>query len=81
MSIGASLVGVWVVVIGVWGWKALSRLRGAQGAWEAANWRRCHHCGEMLVSANRAQKHLGHRLGPAHAMTGIEYLYVMVGML
>lgn len=79
----AALVGIWLVVIGAWGIRYLSRLRGVQGAWDQTTWRRCQNCSGVLVRGTfkGLQGHLGHRLGRADGMTMTEYFKVLVGIL
>lgn len=83
MSTVGMLVGIWIIVIGAWGIRYLSRLRGVQGAWDQANWRRCQSCGGKLVRVHGGlDAHLGHRLGPAiNSVSGIELVYILVGAL
>ena len=83
MSTVAMLVGIWIIVIGAWGIRYLSRLRGVQGAWDQATWRRCQNCSGVLVRGTYRglQGHLGHRLGRADGLTTTEYFKVLVGWL
>ncbi len=82
MSIDAFVI-VWWIVIFVWAWVSLHRLRVNQGDWNPENWRRCQNCGGALVrlDPDNLAVHLGHRLGPARNILFNEYVRIVWGLL